>query len=284
MRTMPRASPAGLLLLALALIAGMQMMKVAHGDDTARSMTRRTRLRSMLKGAYGEGTVAETAGSRKVNARIAQEITTNSSTTDGSTTNGSTGGSNTDGTTGGSNTDDSNTGGSTTDSTSDPACAALGCEPDGKCVVDQNGERSCLWDSLCGACPSGATCRTVGVASDNRVVDVPFCLCPEGYGMTPADCVKGENATVSSNSMTLIASRTAKDNASRPYTFRLNLNACTPFPEAVAQTFTTMYSLENIPDAPRCPKLSYYSTDNCQGDTVATSVQKDASLKPSYGL
>ncbi|CAI5534128.1 unnamed protein product, partial [Closterium sp. Naga37s-1] len=104
-----RAFPAGLLLLAFALICAVQMMKAAHGDDSVRRiMTHRSLLRTMMrKGAYGEGAEAET-GSRKVNARIALETTTTGSTTD-------------------------------------PACAALACQPGSKCVVDQNGVRYCQW-------------------------------------------------------------------------------------------------------------------------------------------
>ncbi|CAI5988007.1 unnamed protein product [Closterium sp. NIES-64] len=71
----------------------------------------------------------------------------------------------------------------------DAACDALGCQPGGKCVVDENGERFCQWDSPCGACSTGATCKTVP-ASDNSGVQVPYCACPQGYGITATKCVK----------------------------------------------------------------------------------------------
>ncbi|CAI5458191.1 unnamed protein product, partial [Closterium sp. Yama58-4] len=70
----------------------------------------------------------------------------------------------------------------------DPACDALGCEPGGKCEVDGNGERYCKWDSPCGACPTGATCKTVP-ATNKPSVQVPYCACPEGYNITATQCV-----------------------------------------------------------------------------------------------
>ncbi|CAI5485238.1 unnamed protein product, partial [Closterium sp. Naga37s-1] len=165
----------------------------------------------------------------------------------------------------------------------DPACAALGCEPDGKCVVGQDGTRSCQWASPCGACPTGATCKTVPAASNNSV-PVPYCACPDGYGMTPTDCIQGENSTVSSSGMTVIGNRTAQDKASRPYTFRLNPNACTPFPDAIARTFSTLYTIANIPDAPRCPKMNLYATNNCQGTPTASFPTNTRPLFATYAL
>ncbi|CAI5517679.1 unnamed protein product, partial [Closterium sp. Naga37s-1] len=207
----------------------VQMTKAANGDDTMKRMTHRSmlydsygddtaNLRSTLKGAYGEGMVAETA--RKIRARILQDITT-----------------------------------------SDPACAALGCEPaGGKCEKDKNGERYCKWDSLCGPCPSGATCKTY--ESDPPY---PYCSCPSGYGMTATSCVQGGAPTVSSYSYTYIANETAKDAAARPWTFRLNLNVCTPTPPAVTGVITSAYKTENIGDAPPCRKIIYYKSNACEG-------------------
>ncbi|CAI5534152.1 unnamed protein product, partial [Closterium sp. Naga37s-1] len=146
----------------------------------------------------------------------------------------------------------------------DAPCDALGCEPGGTCVVDENGERYCQWDSPCGACPTGATCKTVP-ATNNGWVRVPYCACPSGYGMTPTGCVDGEVATVASYSATYIVNRTANDYTSRPYTFRLNRNGCTQYPDAVAGKFTSVYIVDNIDDAPWCPKFQVFSTDNCEG-------------------
>ncbi|CAI7783836.1 unnamed protein product [Closterium sp. NIES-53] len=78
-----RATPAGLLLLTLALICAVQLIKAACGNDTVGSLTRRMALRSTLDAAYEDA--------------------------------------------------------------EHPACAALRCEPGGKCVVGPNGERSCKW-------------------------------------------------------------------------------------------------------------------------------------------
>ncbi|CAI5458186.1 unnamed protein product [Closterium sp. Yama58-4] len=193
-----RASPAGLLLLSLALIAAVQMMKTAYGDDTVKSMAHRTAHRSMLK-------------------------------------------------------------------TTDPACAALGCEPaGGTCEVDGNGKRYCKWDSPCGACPTGATCKTVP-ASSNSSVQVPYCACPKGFGMTATKCVAGGRPTVSSFSSTFIANRYAKDASSRPYTFRVNLAGCTQFPAAVVGKVTTIYIVDGIGDAPSCRSFKNYAADNCKG-------------------
>ncbi|CAI5514435.1 unnamed protein product, partial [Closterium sp. Naga37s-1] len=70
-----------------------------------------------------------------------------------------------------------------------PACTALGCEPaGGKCEVDGNGERYCKWDSLCGTCPTGAFCKTVP-SEYNSAAQVPYCTCPQGYGLTATKCV-----------------------------------------------------------------------------------------------
>ncbi|CAI7896782.1 unnamed protein product [Closterium sp. NIES-54] len=343
-----RAFPAGFLLLALALIAAVQMMKAAYGDDTVKSMTHRMALRSMLKTTYGEDTV-----------RIALE------TTAGSSTAGSTSGVSVLPVTttvvlgpaqltfskqrcasvpkkavkqrnaqvwwsGPKGSSKANSGGKATgvacsqvkffgkdgcqgkeidsmanpgtttavkntkkqlqkgvsvasvlcalpeqqqkeDSpqqpqpNADPACAALGCEPvGGTCEVDGNGERYCKWDSPCGICPTGATCKTVA-ATFNSAVPVPYCACPQGFGITASKCVEGGRSTVSSFSSTFIANRTAKDASSRPYTFRVNLIGCTQIPAAVVGKVTTMYIVDGIDGAPSCRSFKNYATDNCRG-------------------
>ncbi|CAI5460323.1 unnamed protein product [Closterium sp. Yama58-4] len=204
------------------------MLYDTYGDGTVKSITQRAKLRSTLKGANGEGMEAETA-SRKVNARIAQDITA-----------------------------------------SDPACAALGCEPvGGKCELDKNRERYCKWASPCGSCPVGAICKNYLKPSTNELI--PYCSCPSGYGMTATSCVQGGAPTVSSFSYTVIVNETAKDAASRPWTFRLNPNGCTQIPTSAAGTVTSYYSLENIGDAPDCRKVDYFNSEKCEGEIDVTS-------------
>ncbi|CAI5988015.1 unnamed protein product [Closterium sp. NIES-64] len=237
-------------------------------------------------------------------------------------------------------------------------CDALGCEPGGKCVVDETGERYCQWDSPCDATPlvpySPLTTHPVAPAPlepparqylqlitthpvapallepparpclqpttvwvgllslPTRPLTLlssphsPYCSCPDGYGMTPTECVEvplsphsliplsprsltplsprsllsptrptvcftilallSQPATVTAYSATFIVNRNADDNSSRPYTFRLNLNGCTQYPDAVAGRFTAAYIVDNIDDAPRCPSFNLYSTDNCEDD------------------
>ncbi|CAI5977030.1 unnamed protein product, partial [Closterium sp. NIES-64] len=149
----------------------------------------------------------------------------------------------------------------------DPACAALGCEPvGGKCEVDGNGERYCKWDSPCGSCPTGATCKTVPATSNSGVpVQLPYCACPDGYGMTETSCVEGGKSTVASTSITLVAEWKAKDNTSRPYTLRWNLNGCTQYPAAVAGNYSSEYLLANINSTADCRVAYQYYTDNCEG-------------------
>ncbi|CAI5534148.1 unnamed protein product [Closterium sp. Naga37s-1] len=159
-------------------------------------------------------------------------------------------------------------------SADDPACAALGCEPGGTCEVDENGERYCKWDSPCGTCPTGATCKTVPAYSNNSV-QVPYCECPAGYGMTSTECVLGGSSTVSSFSLTLFANPAAKDNTSRPYTIRLNPTGCTQYPPAVAGKSTFFYGVANIGSTWSCPYYYTYSTDNCEGRVTGHTWRRD---------
>ncbi|CAI5527705.1 unnamed protein product, partial [Closterium sp. Naga37s-1] len=168
---------------------------------------------------------------------------------------------------------------------SDPACAALGCGPDGTCVVDQQfKDLYCQWASPCGACPSGATCKILP-GEDDGAVEGPYCACPKGYGITPTKCVKGRASTVSSTSITIIANRTASDFNSRPYTFRAGIKSCIRFPAALVGKFTTMYGVNNIGDAPKCTNLKHYQADNCVGDIVnEESLKATPKLFASYSL
>ncbi|CAI5458231.1 unnamed protein product [Closterium sp. Yama58-4] len=159
----------------------------------------------------------------------------------------------------------------------DPACAAVGCDWDGTCVVDEKGQLSCLFPP-CGECPSGATCKTVRDEFNNNK-PIPYCACAKGYGMTKTKCVKGGTPTVASTSFTLIVNRHASGEASLPYTFRPNLNACTQYPEAVRGKYTTVYNVENIGDAPRCRTYKFFSEDNCAGDPVT---ETDNSNSPFF--
>ncbi|CAI5458228.1 unnamed protein product [Closterium sp. Yama58-4] len=159
----------------------------------------------------------------------------------------------------------------------DPAWVELGCDRDGICVMDHKGQLSCLY-SPCDDCPSGATCMTFPdeFKDEKRI---PYCACPQGYGITPTKCVKGGTSTVSSTSYTLIVDRRAPGDASQPYTFRPNLNASTQYPEAVRGKYTTLYSVENTEDAPRCQHYKFYSADNCAGDPAD---EIDNSNSPFY--
>ncbi|CAI5467138.1 unnamed protein product [Closterium sp. Yama58-4] len=223
---------AGLLFLALTLVAVVQTMKATYGDGTvSRMMYRRSLVTSSgpTGGAAGGGSVGSTSGAK-----------------------------------------------------GSAECLALGCGPDRHCEADQNGELVCQWDSPCGTCPTGATCETTPTNDDSSVL-APYCLCPEGYGMTDTECVEGVDSTVSSISFTLIANRTATDNASKPYTLRWNLDGCTQYPEEVAGKFTTIYTVWNTTNTPACQDATLYSTDNCEGTTIPTTYL-DFSPKPFSAL
>ncbi|CAI5936875.1 unnamed protein product, partial [Closterium sp. NIES-65] len=66
-------------------------------------------------------------------------------------------------------------------------CDLLGCGPEGDCVFNADGFRSCKWKSPCGTCPSLATCKTIRANNSEEAV-VPYCECPPGYGMTATEC------------------------------------------------------------------------------------------------
>ncbi|CAI7892230.1 unnamed protein product [Closterium sp. NIES-54] len=89
-----------------------------------------------------------------------------------------------------------------------------------------------------------------------------------GEAGAPTPLPKGGESTVSSTSYTLIANRTAKDNASKPYTLRWNLDGCTQYPEAVAGKFTTIYAVWNSIDSLPCQNATLYRDDNCDGRVV----------------
>ncbi|CAI5485248.1 unnamed protein product, partial [Closterium sp. Naga37s-1] len=270
-----RASLAGLLLLALALIiCAVQMVKAAYGDDTVKRMARRSLLNSVYGDqpeppatAYGDQTeppaTTETTTTGSTTGTTTTDSTTSSATSGNITTSSATSGNITTGSTSGNST--------TSSATSDPACAALGCEPGGKCEVDGNGERYCKWDSPCGACPTGATCKTVPLER-NVSVQVPYCECPAGYGMTATECVAGGNSTVGWDSITLIANPAAKDNTSRPYTLRLNPNGCTQFPTLMTGK-AAYYFVYMIGTSGRmnCRIYNHYNMNNCEGKLIVVS-------------
>ncbi|CAI5988029.1 unnamed protein product, partial [Closterium sp. NIES-64] len=131
--------------------------------------------------------------------------------------------------------------------------------------------------SPCGACPTGATCKTVP-SFFNSSVQVPYCECPEGSGMTTSDCVAGGSFTVSSFSVTLIANPAAKDNTSRPYTLRLNPNGCTQFPSAVAGKVMLRYAVVNIGTTLNCQRYYAYNVDNCEGGPYGATIRQVAPL------
>ncbi|CAI5461753.1 unnamed protein product [Closterium sp. Yama58-4] len=154
---------------------------------------------------------------------------------------------------------------------SDPACAALGCDPGGSCQVDQSGELFCQWDSPCGSCPRRATCKTTyNYKKYVPPVPVRYCECPEGsLGMNEAFC-QASPGRASAFTFTVIANETAKDKASRPYTFRLDNNVCTQLPDAVAGKVTAAYYITTTNDyLPLCPKVRIYPSDHCFDDVFA---------------
>ncbi|CAI5530213.1 unnamed protein product, partial [Closterium sp. Naga37s-1] len=141
------------------------------------------------------------------------------------------------------------------------ACAALGCEPDGVCVISTNGVRSCKWNSPCGTCPTGATCKTVHTSFIEEA-DVPYCECPKGFGMTATECKEGAPDQVVASSITLIQDRSASGTASKPYTFRLK-SGCNQYPKEVAGNYKTLYALENIGGTKGCASVELYTDDYC---------------------
>ncbi|CAI5503772.1 unnamed protein product, partial [Closterium sp. Naga37s-1] len=152
----------------------------------------------------------------------------------------------------------------------DKACSELGCEPDGVCV-NTNGVRSCKWNSPCGTCPTGATCKTIHIPPYYDV-DVPHCECPTGYGMTPTECIQGAPDQVLATSITLVRDISAKDNASKPYTFRATYG-CNPLPEGLAGNFRAIYQTFNIDGGPSCASFRWYESDDC---TPATDTEFEA--------
>ncbi|CAI5535673.1 unnamed protein product, partial [Closterium sp. Naga37s-1] len=160
-------------------------------------------------------------------------------------------------------------------SSSDPACAALGCDPGGTCQVDQSSELFCQWDTPCGSCPKGASCKTTyNYGKYWAPVPVQYCMCPQGYGMyddtdRPGACIQNSAGPgrASSFSLTLIANETAKDRSSRPYTFRLDNHICTQLPDAVAGKVTAAYIITvNNGYSQICHKVRIYPSDNCFDD------------------
>ncbi|GJP49251.1 hypothetical protein CLOM_g8490 [Closterium sp. NIES-68] len=115
--------------------------------------------------------------------------------------------------------------------------------------------------SPCGSCPSGATCRLTPAHNDVSLT-VPYCACPNGYGMTPDACVKGAHSTVSGDSITLSRKAGAQDQAS--FTFRPNMDSCTQLPEAVAGSFDSHAVVLRM-GTPSCAVITVYDGDNCTG-------------------
>ncbi|CAI5984292.1 unnamed protein product [Closterium sp. NIES-65] len=182
--------------------------------------------------------------------------------------------------------------------------SATASGPGGKCVVDETGERYCQWGDSPLAPLSNSPLAPLPhspLAPLSPLPHSPHCLLhhsrfvkfgqpatvtaysatfivnrtapllaplPPLHPMLPFLCrsFSGQPATVTAYSATFIVNRNADDNSSRPYTFRLNLNGCTQYPDAVAGRFTAAYIVDNIDDAPRCPSFNLYSTDNCEDD------------------
>ncbi|CAI5485255.1 unnamed protein product [Closterium sp. Naga37s-1] len=180
----------------------------------------------------------------------------------------------------------------------DAPCDALGCEPGGTCVLDQNGERYCKWGDVLRvrmfdvhslfSPPSPLrvipTLLSQQYLPHSRLAPLP----PLPSRPTPSPPLSPHSLlsplaplpplpsrpTLSSPphaplfvslfspfhvSVTFIANRTAKDAASRPLTFRLNLNGCTQFPTAVAG------KVETIGLEPTTPRRLHHSTPHHRG-------------------
>ncbi|CAI5522606.1 unnamed protein product, partial [Closterium sp. Naga37s-1] len=150
---------------------------------------------------------------------------------------------------------------------SDVVCLALGCSPGGTCLKQMGTNvRYCKWDSPCGNCPMGATCKTTPSKAGNPI---PYCVCPDGYGMTQDACIEGGKSTVGAASITLIQDPKALDKASRPYTVRANLDGCTDLPKEVAGNYKTRYGVYNMNGTLRCNTFQLWAGSNCSGKLVS---------------
>ncbi|CAI5979839.1 unnamed protein product, partial [Closterium sp. NIES-64] len=92
----------------------------------------------------------------------------------------------------------------------------------------------------CGGCPAGATCTAT--ASGN----VPYCMCPPGYGMTSTGCINGATPTVSSTSITFY-DQTNYTVTFNTYTMRLNFNACTTLPPITVEATRAILRADMVP-------------------------------------
>ncbi|CAI5955554.1 unnamed protein product [Closterium sp. NIES-65] len=111
-------------------------------------------------------------------------------------------------------------------------------QPDGKTCT---GIDPCI--DPCGGCPVGPTCTAT--ASGN----VPYCMCPPGYGMTSTGCISGATPTVSSTSITY--DQTNYTVTFNTYTMRLNFNACTTLPPITVEATRAILRADRVPGGAR---------------------------------
>ncbi|CAI6003831.1 unnamed protein product [Closterium sp. NIES-64] len=136
-------------------------------------------------------------------------------------------------------------------------CDSQGCNVTvSDCVKDGAGMASCVCKTgyrnvlgtcvgidPCGGCPVGATCTAT--ASGN----VPYCMCPPGYGMTSTACISGATPTVSSTSITY--DQTNYTVTFNTYTMRLNFNACTTLPPITVEATRAILRADRVPGGAR---------------------------------
>ncbi|CAI5529508.1 unnamed protein product, partial [Closterium sp. Naga37s-1] len=111
--------------------------------------------------------------------------------------------------------------------------------------------------ATCGSCPTGATCT---VTSGN----VPYCVCPPGYGMGYSSCISAR-PDASSTSITFY-DQTNYTISPTTYTMRLRYNDCRSIPASVAERALSLWRVDGVPGgADNCASVYGYTRESCQG-------------------